>query len=241
VNPIRNISSGSVSPLAVFVTDSNDIYTDNGYSNYRVDKWSLNSTTSVPVMYVCKPCFAIFVDTANYLYCSMADLHQVLSTSLDTRVNMWNTVAGNPSAGSTPTALNNPHGIFITANFDMYVADCGNDRIQKFRLGNLNGTTVVASTVPNTFSLDCPRDIILDADGYMFISDSHNHRIIGSGPYGFRCIFSCNGYGGSVSQLYYPRAISFDNLGNIFIVDHSNSRLQKVSFIASSCSKSVRI
>jgi hypothetical protein len=236
-SPIRNISGGSVSSLSMFVTDSDDIYVDTRYTSNRVDKWISNATSFVPAMFICKSCYGLFIDTANYLYCSMMDLHQVVSTSVDTRVNLWNTVAGTGVPGTTSMMLQNPHGIFVNVNFDLYVADCSNNRIQKFRQGKLNASTVVGSMVPGTIALYCPRSIVIDADGFLFITDSLNHRIIGSGPYGFRCIFACAGYGSAASRLYNPMAISFDSDGNIFVADSTNNRIQKISFIPSSCSE----
>jgi glucose/arabinose dehydrogenase len=73
--------------------------------------------------------------------------------------------------------LNSPYGIFVDVNFDLYIADNKNNRIQLFKSGHLNGTTVAGD---NTISSELwePSDIVLDADGYLFIADSGNNRII---------------------------------------------------------------
>ena len=64
VNPTRTISVSLSFPYSFFVAINGDIYVDNGLSNGRVDKWTLNGTTSVPVMYtyVNAACFGLFVD-----------------------------------------------------------------------------------------------------------------------------------------------------------------------------------
>ncbi|CAF4189689.1 unnamed protein product, partial [Adineta steineri] len=78
--------------------------------------------------------------------------------------------------------------------------------------------------------------VILDADGYIFITDNANHRLIGSGPNGFRCIAACSGsYGSSSSQLYFPHVMRFDSYGNIFVTDSTNNRVQKFLLLPSSC------
>jgi len=231
--PTRNISGGLNTPLSVFATDNGDVYVDNGNSNYRVDKWGLNSTSSVPAMYMCGTCRGLFVDINNMLYCSMFNSHEVVSKSLNTRLNIWNTVAGTGSPGSTSVTLTNPMGIFVDINLNLYVVDHGNSRIQQFPSGQLNGTTV--NTGPIT--LNAPTSVILDGNGYLFIADYKNNRIIGSGPNGFQCIASCSGSGSSSSQLDGPITLSFDSHGNIFVTDQDNNRVQKFLLASNSCSK----
>ncbi|CAF4174595.1 unnamed protein product, partial [Adineta steineri] len=225
--------SGNLSvPYSVFVTDNSDVYVDNGYTNYRVDKWALNSTSSVPAMYMCAPCYSLFIDINNILYCLMSTYHQVVSKSLDTRLNVWNIVAGTGTAGSTSVTLYEPWGIFVDINLNLYVADTGNSRIQIFALGQLNGITLATGDI----TLNHPTSVIFDADGYIFITDNWNHRLVGSGPNGFRCIAACSGAAGSTStQLYYPHTMSFDSYGNIFVTDQYNNRVQKFLLLPNSC------
>ncbi|CAF3888942.1 unnamed protein product, partial [Adineta steineri] len=230
--PTRTISGNLVLPYSVFGADNGDIYVDNGYSNYEVDKWTLNSTSSVAVMYMCGACYSLFIDISNTLYCTMYDSHKVISQSLSTRLPIWNTVAGTGTYGSTSITLYYPHGIFVDSNLNLYVADMYNSRIQKFASGQINGTTVPTGTI----TLSYPTGVNLDADGYLFIVDNHNHRIIGSGPNGFRCIAACSGaYGSTATTLYYPSTLSFDSYGNIFITDTANNRIQKFLLITNGC------
>ncbi|CAF0882064.1 unnamed protein product [Adineta steineri] len=227
----RTISGGLNASFSVFITDNSDIYVDNGYANYRVDKWGFNSTSSVPTMYICGACYGLFIDINNMLYCSMYNYHEVVSKSLDTRLNVWSVVAGNGTAGSTSVTLNNPWGIFVDINLNLYVADFVNNRIQKFASGRLNGTTIATGDI----TLYHPTSVTLDADGYLFIVDSGNSRIVGSGSYGFRCIAACSGMGSSSSQLYYPVALYFDSYGNIFVTDQANNRIQKILLSSNGC------
>ncbi|CAF0966370.1 unnamed protein product [Adineta steineri] len=231
-------SGGLYAPYSVFVTDNGDVYVDNGYAYYRVDKWGQNSTSSVPAMYTCAQCSSLFVDINNMLYCVMTTYHQVVSKSLDTRLNVWNIVAGTGTAGSTSVTLYNPWGIFVDINLNLYVADTSNNRIQKFASGQLNGTTIATGSIV----LSGPTSVILDADGYIFITDDWSHRLIGSGPNGFRCIAACSGSAGSSSsQLYYPHTMSFDSYGNIFVTDATNNRVQKFLLLPDSCNRTTTV
>jgi len=149
------------------------------------------------------------------------------------------TVAGNGSHGSTSNMLNSPNGIFVDTNFDLYVADYENNRIQLFRLGQINGTTVAGDTSANlTISLYYPTNVILDGNKYLFITDSGNHRIIGSDENGFRCIVACSMSSGSTSNKFiYPRSIAFDSFGNLFVVDRNNHRIQKFCLSTNFCNR----
>jgi DNA-binding beta-propeller fold protein YncE len=120
---------------------------------------------------------------------------------------------------------------------NLYVADCINDRVQRYRPGQLNGTTVVGAVAPGTISLNCPRDVKMDANGYLFIVDCDNHRVIGSGPSGFRCIAGClGGASSSALYLYYPTNFAFDTYGNMFVTDQFNHRIQRFALTSNGCS-----
>ena len=63
---------------------------------------------------------------------------------------------------------------------------------------------MAGSGATGTISLSCPNDVILDADGYLYIVEYNAHRIVASGPHGFRCIIACTGSNGIASdQLYH--------------------------------------
>jgi len=237
INPNKTISGGMNTPLSLFATLSGDIYVDNSFVNDRIDKWSINANKSVIVMTNVKDCYSIFVDINNTLYCTMTNYHQVVKKWLDDGMITSTIAAGSNSPGATPNKLNSPRGIFVSTNFDLYVADCNNDRVQLFQLGQLNATTVAGNQVSQTITLSCPTGVVLDADNYLFIVDSGNHRIIGSGPTGFRCLVGCFGSGSAPNQLYYPQSMAFDSYGNIFVTDRNNSRVQKFVVATNSCSK----
>ncbi|CAF1496675.1 unnamed protein product [Adineta ricciae] len=233
------LSGGLNLPYSIFVNDNDEVFIDNGNSYYQVNKWISNYTnSSVPVMYMCDQCYGLFIDINNNLYCSMNTYDQVISKSLTQRLTIWNIVAGTGTAGSASTTLNNPWGLYVDTNLNLYVADSGNNRIQKFLSGQLNGITISTGSL----TLSKPTSIAFDADGYLYIVDSSNSRIIGSGPNGFQCVVACSGSAGSAAnQLNNPYTLSFDTYGNIFVMDQSNSRLQKFFLLSSSCNVTTTI
>ena len=242
-NPARNIFSGLSFPMTMFATTNDDIYIDNGANSRRIDKWELNGTGSTSAMSVAGACLGLFVDTNDTLYCSMRDLHMVVKKSVRIgNSNVSVTAAGSGTPGSSSTQLRHPHGIFIDLNFTLFVADCDNNRIQRFWFGDLNGTTVAGAGALFPVTLSRPTGVVLDADGYLFIVEWSGNRIVGSGPNGFRCVAACSGQSGSsVTKLINPAALSFDSHGNIFVTDSSNHRVQKFHLATDSCGEFVRV
>ena len=225
-------------PFSVFTTITGDIYVDNGATKGRVDGWIANAPTTTIAMYVSGICYGLFLDIYDNIYCSMGDFHQVVKKLANTDANTTTIVAGTGSTGSTSNTLNTPQGIFVTSKFNLYVADAGNNRIQRFLPKQLNGTTVAGSGAPATMALNYPTGVILDSQGYLFIVDTNNNRIVGSSPNGFRCIVGCSsGSGTGADQLNYPRSLSFDTLGNLVVADTYNNRIQKFHLAINTCGK----
>ncbi|CAF3547775.1 unnamed protein product, partial [Adineta steineri] len=238
IYPTRTIHGDFSYPVSMFVTINHDIYIDNSFSNGKVDKWISETETWVTVMHVKEQCYGLFVDINNTLYCSLIHDHIVVKRWLDDDdINTLTTVVGGTGQfGSSSNRLNTPHGIFVDTNFDLYVADAGNDRIQLFPLGELNGKTVAGDgSTDITFTLKYPTGIILDSDKYLFIVDSNHRRIIGSDMNGFRCLVGCSDSSDSTfTQLKDPFALSFDIVGNIFVTYPFNNTIQKFILLTNS-------
>lgn len=231
INPTRTLSGNLNAPDGIFGTSNGDIYVDNG-NNRQIDKWIINSSNSSYVTEVPWKCTGLFLDINLDIYCSMDVLHSVVKNSFINGVNISITVAGNETWGSTSDMLSNPNGIFVDTNFNLYVADWGNDRIQLFLPGQLNATTAAGVGAPATIILHGPTAIILDGDGYLYIVDRDYGRIVGSGPNGFRCLVGCFNSGGNTpDQLNFPRNLAFDSYGNLFVTDTANHRVQKFTLI----------
>ena len=234
--PAKNISNNLSSPYSVFVTLDGDVYVDNGNTNHVVEKWTPGASTSTVALHVTSLCGGLFVDLYGNLYCSISFSHRVVKKSVGVDANTSITIAGTGSAGAASTMLSTPYGIFVDIDLSLYVADYGNHRIQLFRPGNLNGTTVAGTGAPGTINLTYPVCVVLDGDGYLFITDRTNSRIVASGPNGFRCIAACTGIiGAAANQLQNPHGLSFDSHGNLFITDPGSNRIQKFTLARNAC------
>jgi hypothetical protein len=239
-SPTSIIYGNFTDPSSLFVTSNGDIYIDDGGINRRVQKWIAKTNTFVTVMNVNSSCFGLFVDTNDTLYCSMSDRHQVVKRSLnDPEMTSIVVAAGTGLPASYGNQLNRPLGIFVDVNFDLYVADCRNDRVQLFQSGESRGITVVGYASPKaTISVSCPTAIVLDAEKYLFVVDRNNHRIVGSGLNGFRCLVGCSGQDSQANRLNMPVSFSFDRSGNMFVADSGNSRIKKFQYLEKFCGTS---
>lgn len=198
----------------------------------------MNAANSVVVMNTNSYCSGLFVDAADYLYCSLDSENRVVKQSPGVDTNISITIAGNGSSGSESNMLAGRIGIFVDINFDLYVADCDNDRVQLFKPGQPNGITVAGKGVTSSINLNCPTHVFFDADHNLFIVDSWNHRIIGSTPNGYYCLAGCLGVQGAASnKLHYPSTAAFDSYGNIFVADRFNNRIQKFLLMTNTISK----
>ncbi|CAF1452068.1 unnamed protein product [Adineta steineri] len=238
-NQIANISGYFEDAYSIFVTENGDIFIDNDIENgHRVERWLSKEDKFEIVMNVSASCYGLFVDINDTLYCSLQHHSKIVKTWLNDKSMIITVVVGESSPSDPSNKITFPCGIFVDDNFDLYVADSGNNRIQLFQLGDSTGKTVAGETSSNpTTALDCPTGIVLDANKYLFIADLMNNRIVGSGPYGFRCLIGCNGQGSESHQLSAPWSLAFDSYGNIFVTDRNNHRIQKFFYIENSCGK----
>jgi tripartite motif-containing protein 71 len=224
-------------PRTVFVTMNGDVYVDNSNKD-TVDKWPWNATSSVFIMNTTAYSDGLFVDTNGSVYYSSWNTNKVIKRSSNNGTVTITIVAGTGVSGNAATTLNQPRGIFVDISFNLYVADMNNNRIQLFRPGQMNATTLAGTGAPGTITLSGPTGVVLDADGYLFIVNFFANNIVGSGPNGFQCIAGCSGLSGSSSnELNYPFSLSFDSHGNLFVADRSNNRIQKFLLANNSCGK----
>jgi hypothetical protein len=247
VNPTTISNIASYSSMSLFVNDDGEIFVPGGYyasgsvfSVSGVNRWTSSGTwLSSPISPTdFAQCYGLFIDISNNLYCSQQYEHQVIRKSLMNPSVMLSIVGGVGCSGSASHMLNTPAGIFVTLNLDLYVADSKNDRVQLFRSGEINATTAVGIEAPGTFIIFRPTGIAMDADGYLFIVDQMNHRVIGSGPGGYRCVVGCSESGGVGSNRFnQPTSMSFDSAGNIFVNDWGNNRVQKFFLSNNSCGR----
>ena len=214
------------SPTTLFVTVDENIFV--GTTRGSVEKWIPGATRSVVVITFRSFCYGLFIDIDNNLYCSLSDERHVVKQSLHANKSTPVIVAGAGSSQSNSDELYQPRGIFVDANFDLYVADCYKRRVKLFHSGQTKGITVLGDeTTPFRILLLCPTSVFVDANKYLFTVDSGNGRIIRSNSHGFECIVGCSDVHSSTSQHSRTLTVAtFDNAGNLFVADTTNKRIE---------------
>jgi sugar lactone lactonase YvrE len=235
--PPQTISVPLSEHASLFVAVNGDVYFEKGEGQGKIYTWTNNQESTVLVKEFNEHCFGLFVDIHNTLYCSVHHNNKVISTSLSSSNNNLIIVAG-----ASSNELKNPYGIFVGTKFDLYVADWENHRIQLFRPRRENGTTVAGNMIPPNLTLNHPTDVVVDVDGYLYIVDSANNRIIRSGFGKHQCLVGCTSKNGlTPDQLNQPDSIRFDSYGNFYVTDTHNHRIQKFTLATNSCGKSNKL
>ena len=110
----------------------------------------------------------------------------------------------------------------------MYVADTGNDRIQKF---DSEGKFLAkwGYRGPANGQFRQPSDIHVDNNGNVYVADTYNDRILQFYPYG-RFLAKWVSFGSADGQFRKPVAMTMDNAGDVFLADGTH-RVQKVRLL----------
>ena len=229
-------------------------------SNHRVQKWVPGSTEGVTVAggngsgsgsnQVSNP-KGIAVDVSGNIF--------IADTEND-RIQKWTpgategiTVAGGNGEGSAANQLNHPTGLTLDVSGNIYVSDATNYRILKFpsnSTSSTDGITVAGgnvgiSNVPNPNQIR-PFNVGLDKNGNIYVADVLNHRIqkfpsnSTSSTDGIT-VAGGNGPGSSSTRLKNPYDVIIDDLGNIYVSDVSNGRIQKFPSNSTSSTEGVTV
>lgn len=116
-----------------------------------------------------------------------------------------------------------PRGIAVDATGNIYVADTGNSRIQKF---DAEGAFLFdfgdAGDGPGR--LKEPNGVAVDRNGNIFVTDASRNRLI---KYNAKGEFIKEWTGTPDQDFYGPRDIAIDANGDLYIVDQGRTRIVK--------------
>ncbi|HEX9966514.1 MAG TPA: hypothetical protein VGB06_01070, partial [Solirubrobacterales bacterium] len=129
--------------------------------------------------------------------------------------------------GSSNGQFQFPRGIDLAANGDVFVADDGNDRVQRFSSSGAYLSQFGSSGSGNG-QLDLPTDVAVTSGGDVWVTDALNARVekfSAAGAY----LGQFGSYGAGNGQFYEPSGLEIDAAGNIWVVDSGADRIQQFS------------
>ncbi len=128
------------------------------------------------------------------------------------------------SAGTGDGQFGWAYGIAADASGNIYVADSGNHRIQKFSsTGAFMGRWGTWGTGDATFK--DPEGVATDST-YFYATDGNNHRVQKFAS-GGQFLAKWGVFGSGNGQMNWPRGIAVDGSGYIYITESNGHRIQK--------------
>ena len=190
--------------------------------------------------------YAVAVDTLGNVYVADATDHSIRKITSDGTVT---TFAGRPgtfgSSDGTATAalFKTPQGIATDSAGNVYVADTGNSTVRK--ITSVGVVTTLAGTAGSEGSLNAtgtaarfasPYGIAVDGVGNVYVVESGPNTVRKITPAGVVTTVAgaANQIGlvdgtGSAARFSVPFDIAVDTAGNLYICDHGNHAIRKVT------------
>ncbi|WP_084783871.1 S-layer homology domain-containing protein [Paenibacillus sp. FJAT-26967] len=172
----------------------------------------------------------IAVDNSGNIYVADADNNRIQKLTAATGIwTSWGKSDG--KYGSELGEFDTPKGLAADSDGNLYVADIGNHRIQK--LTAATGTWSAWGTNGSGLGeFKYPNGVAVDRDGNVYVADSQNNRIqklTAATDVWTAWGKSGGGSGNGLGEFNYPEGVAVDNIGNVYVADSYNDRLQKLT------------
>jgi hypothetical protein len=219
-------------------TGTLSIIAGNGSLGGAVPGPALNS----PLYYI----YGLAVDSSGNVYASDYYYFKVYKITPAGTLSVFagNGTSGTPVAGqATSSPLSHPWGVAVDPSGNVLVGDNGNNVVEKVTpAGTLSifaGTGTAGSPTAGSATasaLNGPASVATDSAGDVYIADSGNNMVEEVTPAGSLSILAGTGTAGtptagpaSASALHNPYGVATDTLGDVYIGDTSNNRVEKVA------------
>ena len=225
----------------------NDLSDGGHYSGAGTDTLTVSQTdTSLDG----QPLRCVISNSLGTATSSQANLRVIVApfVEISTIAGLAGAVGSGDGVG-TNALFNNPRGIAVDNNTNVYVADMYNHVIRKLALLETNWVvSTIAGLAGNPGSTDDtnekarfngPYGVAVDGGGNVYVADTGNSTIRKLTPSGTNWVVSTisglagnpgstNG-SGSVARFRYPTGLAVDGAGNVYVADQGNSTIRKLT------------
>ncbi|CAF3859332.1 unnamed protein product [Rotaria sordida] len=225
--------------LAVFLTRSSSTTTTSTTSTCNTLSWNStgitiigNGSNGFSLNQLNNP-GDVFIGNDDTIYIADTSNHRILSiniSSINNGTYYGNVIAGiTNTPGTTSQTLKNPKGIYVDSDKNLYIADTNNCRVQYWRYGSSNGSTVAgnANGSPGAAldKLSQPYAVYVDQSKNIYVSDTGNGRIVQwiSGNSSGILVTGNASSGFSSNQLALPVDIIVDSQNQIIYIANFNA------------------
>ena len=151
----------------------------------------------------------------------------VIDTGVDAEHSDLDVVSRVDCTSETNGALTGPLGMSVDSSGNLWVADTGRWRIEKFNAaGEYVSQFGEFGHEPGQFWI--PRDVDVDAEGHVWVVDAGNMNVQEFKSSG-ELIREWGNQGTKPGEIYAPRGIAVDAEGNVWVTAEGQYALQKFS------------
>jgi sugar lactone lactonase YvrE len=185
------------------------------------------------------------MDSEGAIYLSESakhTIHKISKTGVVTLFAGASGMSGSADGQGSAARFNFPTGLAVDRLDSLYVADTSNGTIRKITptgdVTTLAGTPGMFGKVDGVGAaarFSDPRGLAVDDAGNVLVVDSGNHAVRKVAPDGaVSTLAGKNREGsadgeGALAQFSFPRGITLDRSGNIYIADQGNSTVRKIA------------
>ncbi|HZQ50266.1 MAG TPA: fibronectin type III domain-containing protein [Candidatus Dormibacteraeota bacterium] len=147
-------------------------------------------------------------------------------------------VGANDITPSQPFTMNDPSGVAVGPDGDVYVIDSGNNSLLDYQPAT-GSVVAIIGYIYSGVGLAAPTGLAVDAKNDIFIADTGDNRIVevpgdgtshqafvlaGTGTAGY----SGDGSAAGAAQLNAPRGVALDGHGDLYVSDTGNNVIRKI-------------